>query len=193
LSCAVDYSFQLVDTFWVARLCRFGRVAARYRLDVDQLVVAADIEFDLGSDGQRAIAPSQDDALSRISALARVAPSALSALARNACRPSCPGDLWFCCRCVFVNPIEVESPYWRFGWIFEGPGECPIHRAARERLPAAALAKARNMDKVILYISQHRATLFEWETHRPSARPRRRHSRRLADFVHTASAFRDHG
>jgi len=44
----------------------------RYRLDVDQLVVAADIEFDLGPNCQKwlAIAPTQNDAQSRLSALA---------------------------------------------------------------------------------------------------------------------------
>lgn len=155
----------------------FGRVAARYRLDVDQLVVAADIELELGSNCQRwlTMAPAQNDALTRISALARVTPSALSALAGNACPPSCDAGLWFCCRCVFVNPVEIESPYWRFAWIFEGPGDCPIHRVAREWLPPAALSKARNMDKLLSYISEHRTTLFEWEAPRPLAQRHRRH------------------
>jgi len=158
----------------------FGRVAARYRLDVDQLAVAADIQLDLGPNCERwlTIAPTEIDVLSRICSLARVTPDALSALAGNACPSSCPIDLWFCCRCVFINPIEIESPYWRFTWIAEGPGACPIHRAARERLPAAALTKARNMDKLLSYISEHRATLFEWEAPRHVARQHRRHGRR---------------
>jgi hypothetical protein len=102
----------------------------------------------------------------------------LSALADNACPPSCHADLWFCCRCVFVNPIEIESPYWRFARISEGPGVCPIHRVARERLPPAALAKARNMDKLLSYISEHRTTLLESEAPTLVARRHRRHSRR---------------
>jgi hypothetical protein len=60
----------------------------------------------------------------------------------------------------------------------EGPGACPIHRAARERLAPAALAKARNVDKLLSYISEHRATLFEWEASRQVARQHRRHGRR---------------
>lgn len=37
-------------------------------------------------------------------------------------------------------------------------------------LGAFALAKARNMDKLLSYISEHRTTLFEWDAHRPFAR-----------------------
>jgi len=79
---------------------------------------------------------------------------------------------------VFVNPVEIESPYWRFAWIFDDPGECPIDRVAREWLPPATLAKARNMDTLLSYISEHRTTLFEWEAPRLVARQHRRDRRR---------------
>lgn len=155
----------------------FGRVAACYRLDVDELALAADIKLELDPNlpGWLTTAPAQGNALLRIAALARMSPQTLLGLASDTRLSAAHTSLWFCCRCLFVNPIEVESPYWRSAWLLDGPGECAIHRVAREQLSTTALNDARNMESLLSHISLHRTTLFEWESCSPFDRlPQRR-------------------
>jgi len=101
--------------------------------------------------------------LQRLAALARVDPITLANLASGAPVAAAGPTIWFCCRCFFLNPLEVESPYWHAAWLAIEPSRCPVHNVAPEWLPTSVLAKARNIARLLDYVGSHRTTLFSWE------------------------------
>ena len=64
----------------------FGRVAARYRMDVDHLAESAGVELEIGRDccGWLTMPPPRGRTLQRLAALARVDPITLANLASGA-------------------------------------------------------------------------------------------------------------
>ena len=88
-----------------------GRLAARYRIGVSQL----DADYDLGLDLSGPLAwlsPATMSwgSLERLRWLARFPVAAMSGLAVEPAAVKGKGT-WYCRRCVFLNPLEVESPY----------------------------------------------------------------------------------
>jgi len=70
----------------------------------------------------------------------------------------CPG-------CLFVNPLDVTSPYWKRAWLDPNPAPCTHHREAPHELSTVALRKARNFDEILSLVSEH-------ERHRRTAQRR---------------------
>lgn len=163
----------------------FGRAAARYRMGVDQLAEATGTKLQLGQDciGWLTMPAPHGRLLLHLATQARINPDLLEGLAAGDSAPAPNAALWYCHKCFFLNPVEVESPYWRAAWLSQVPGSCSIHRVAYDRLPVAALSKARNMAKLLTYIGRHRATFLGGEDHPPAELPPNAN----------ASAFRDHG
>ena len=96
-----------------------GRVAARYRVSVEQLCEEGAIELDASGDlGWLQPAPLPSNQLPRLARLARLDPNRLSGIEEP---PSWRRDriLAFHCKtCVFLNPADVTAPRWRGrGWI----------------------------------------------------------------------------
>ena len=116
----------------------FGRVAARYRMDVDHLAESTGVELEIGRDcfGWLTMPSPRGRTLQRLAALARVEPITLANLASGGPVAAAGPTIWFCCRCFFLNPLEVESPYWHAAWLAMEPAYCPVHNVA----PRAAAA-----------------------------------------------------
>jgi hypothetical protein len=69
-------------------------------------------------------------------------------------------------------PMRIRQSHWKA--LAHAQSIAP--RANGWRPPRSP--RPRNMDKLLSYISEHRATLFEWEASRQVARQHRRHGRR---------------
>lgn len=93
----------------------FGRAAARYHMGVDQLAEATATELELGPNciGWLTMPAPQSQTLRRLAIQARINPDILAGLPVGDSAPTSDAVLWYCRRCLFVNPIEVESHYWR--------------------------------------------------------------------------------
>jgi hypothetical protein len=132
-----------------------GRLAARYRIGVCQL----DAEYGLGLDLTGPLswlspAPMSTDTLERLCWLTRVPAGVISALAaEQVARTS------YCCRCVFLNPIEVESPYWKRAWLLPNASVCAVHNQRLTVLPAEQVRRSANMQKLIEAVSRHERRL----------------------------------
>ena len=51
----------------------------------------------------------------------------------------------YCNRCVFLNPLEVESPYWKKTWLAPGASVCVVHNLPLVTLRASLARDTRNM------------------------------------------------
>ena len=95
-----------------------GRVAARYRMGVAQLVKDYDLQIPLQATGAGwlLLPPLNTDVLQRLAGLARMKIDLLQEIQTP--------DSWLCdcksvfyCRaCLFVNPEDVFSPMWKRQW-----------------------------------------------------------------------------
>ena len=140
----------------------FGRVASRYRVGIDELAEDAGVvlEVDPTCRGWLTMPPPVGESLQRLAWLARLSPSALSSLVCE--RPS---SRWlsFCHLCLFLNPIDVEEPYWRARWIVQTDRWCATHRVQLAYVLCSRTATSRNLTKLLNHMSRHRVTRFRWE------------------------------
>ena len=132
-----------------------GRLAARYRIGVAQL----DADYELGLDLTGPLswlspAPMSSPTLERLGWLTRIAPGAISALAVETASVKARGT-WYCCRCVFINPMEVESPYWKRGWLLANVSYCVVHKERLVVLPAGKVRVCANMLELIRAVGKH--------------------------------------
>ncbi len=130
-----------------------GRLAARYRVVVAQL----DAEYGLGLVLSGPLAwllpsPLSSISLSKLSELTRMPGDAISALSVDAAErlPGAP----YCSRCVFLNPLEVESPYWKKTWLVPGASICDVHGLPLVVLQASLARRSGNMRHLINGVGQ---------------------------------------
>ena len=121
-----------------------GRLAARYRVGVAQLNAG----YGLGLEVSGPLAwllpsPLSPVSLSKLSCLTRMSGVAISALSVGAA-PRLLGAP-YCKRCVFLNPLEVESPYWKKSWLMPGASVCDVHGLPLVTLSASLARDTRNM------------------------------------------------
>jgi hypothetical protein len=64
----------------------------------------------------------QQPALGRLCHLCALPQSTIEVM--RATTTSGPG-LWYCFDCLFMNPVEVESPYWHADWLKPDCVPCP--------------------------------------------------------------------
>jgi hypothetical protein len=126
-----------------------GRLASRYRITVRQL----DSSFGLGLDLTGPLTWLLPGSLSeltrsRLCSMTRVQIAQISSLALKATDET-PSTASYCCKCVFLNPLEVESPYWKRDWLSPSATECAIHRLRLSALPAWRVRLCQNMAKLI--------------------------------------------
>ncbi len=60
----------------------------------------------------------------------------------------------YCPRCVFLNPGEVESPYWHEGWLMSGAMVCQIHRLPLAALKGGFVRRTHNLPHLLKHIGR---------------------------------------
>lgn len=133
-----------------------GRVAARYRMGVAQLVEDYDLQIPLQASGAGwlLLPPLSTDVLQRLAGLARMKIDLLQEIQTP--------DSWLCecrsvlyCRtCLFVNPEDVFSPMWKRQWFDLQYQHCTVHHKPLESLPANKVRQCSNFDYVLKMISR---------------------------------------
>jgi hypothetical protein len=131
----------------------FGRVAARYRITVGELATAGGLHLDLGRDDRDWLIsqPPQQPALARLCHLCALPQGAIEAM--RATTPAGP-RLWYCFNCLFMNPVEVESPYWRTDWLKPDCVPCRRHPDHWEYILPSDVGKRLNMRRLLRFISR---------------------------------------
>ena len=80
---------------------------------------------------------------SKLSSLTRMPAGAISSL--SAGPTAKPRGAPYCSRCVFLNPLEVESPYWKKKWLVPGASDCDVHGLPLVTLTASLARDTPNM------------------------------------------------
>jgi hypothetical protein len=133
-----------------------GRVAARYRIGIDDLIATSGVDVDIGEQASSWLAavPRSDGTIDRLCSISRLSqPDIMRMLTGQRLRtdifPSCH-------RCLMLNPWEVESPYWPLGWMAGGAGRCHHPESEVENITPGMLSRARNMTRLIREIERKR-------------------------------------
>ncbi len=138
-----------------------GRLAARYRMSVVQL----DTDYQLGLSVTGPLSWLLPGRLSershtRLSSMARLPAADIASLAVEATDVSARGAP-YCRGCVFLSPVEVESPYWKRGWLSLDVFACAIHALPLTTLPASRVRNSGNMLKLIQTAGKYERELRE--------------------------------
>ncbi len=132
-----------------------GRLASRYRIGVLQL----DAQYRLQLGLSRPLAwlapgPMSEDTLERLCWLTHCPALVISALAVEGAAIKVR-SVSYCWRCVFLNPLEVESPYWKREWRLPGASLCAIHGEYLAALPAGKVRASANMRELIRAVGKY--------------------------------------
>lgn len=133
-----------------------GRVAARYRIGVDELVSAAAVDVDIGEHASTWLAavPKGEGAIYRLCSISRLPKHELMRMLTGKMLPTA---VFPCCyRCLMLNPWEVESPYWPLRWMTAGGGWCDHPACEVENVTPGMLSKARNMSRLLKALERKR-------------------------------------
>ena len=132
-----------------------GRLAARYRMGVAQL--DADYGLGLGLTGRLSWLlpePMSENTCARLGWITRTHGDTISSLAIAATHVPRRGAA-YCSKCVFLNPEEIESPYWKREWLAPEALVCSIHRVELTTLPARKVRRSANMMKLIREVGKY--------------------------------------
>ncbi len=133
-----------------------GRVAARYRMGVDELANLNGLELDFDRPGNAWLLVGRigQATIKRLTALARVDAAALDAMQEWRPVSTQQPHLAYCQSCLFLNPLDVTSPIWRREWLDSKTTACDIHDGPLKQLPITSLRQCDNFDHLLRVISR---------------------------------------
>lgn len=133
-----------------------GRVAARYRIGVDELIKAAGIEVDIGERANAWLAamPIGEGSIRRLCSLSRLSQGDLVRTLPN--RPLRTSVFPCCFPCLMLNPWEVEAPYWPLRWLTGEGARCGHPTSEIENVTPGMLSQGRNMSRLMREIERKR-------------------------------------
>lgn len=131
-----------------------GRLAGRYRMSA--VLLNTNLGLGLQFDGPlRWLLPSAAGAesIARLSRLARLDEAHIPAPAPYDSDNPAQRAL-YCRRCVFLNPAEVESPYWHQVWLVPGAAVCEIHRLPLATLKGRLVRRSHNLTHLLKHVGR---------------------------------------
>lgn len=138
----------------------FGRIAARYRIRVDELASAAGVSLD--HEGLWLVSrPPQGQALQRLAMLCRLPARVIDAMAPQTLVVS--RRFWYCYPCLDLNQQDVLSPYWRAAWLAQGADICSTHPGDVWWIEAEMIKRCAHMRDLVRYIRRKKEGLVVQE------------------------------
>ena len=147
-----------------------GRVAARYRMSVDELAEQYGLELDFDRSGNAWLLVTQigGATIEKLAALAHVDAAVLDEMQLPQATWVQPRQLFYCQVCIFLNPLDVTSPCWKLEWLDPSATGCAIHALPLRRLSISSLRSCGNFDKLLRLISsreRERRARSSWANH----------------------------
>jgi TniQ len=133
-----------------------GRVAARYRMSVDELAQQYGLELDFNRTGNAWLLVGRigGATIERLARLARVDPAILKAMQGLPAGHVQLPQLVYCPSCLFLNPLDVTSPCWKQEWLAPSAAGCAMHVQPLTRLSITSLRSCDNFDQLLRVISR---------------------------------------
>lgn len=140
-----------------------GRVAARYRMSVDELaqLYGLELAFDRLSNAWLLVRGIGGVTIEKLARLARVDAAVFDAMQGSPDGSMQQPQLAYCRACLFLNPLDVTSPCWKQEWLAPSARCCAIHAQPLTRLSITSLRTCGNFDMLLRVISRrerHRRT-----------------------------------
>ena len=135
-----------------------GRIAACYRMSVNQLIVQHSIEIDLeASNVSWLLLPRQpSQVLDHIAVLARIDVESLERLQIPLDWAARHDRIPYCDRCLVLNPLDVTAPYWLRRWLDPATRQCREHDEPMHYAPITMLRKCRNFSELLSRVGYRR-------------------------------------
>jgi recombinational DNA repair ATPase RecF len=133
-------------------------MASCYRMSVPEF----DRQMGLGLGGLTGgvgwlLLPAQSvQTLENLADLARLEPAALRAIEIPEAWARRRKQYLYCPRCVFLNPEDVGSPYWKRRWLDTAVAPCEVHAATPLRaLPCARVQRCLNLAQLLSQVARY--------------------------------------
>ena len=139
----------------------FGRLAAKYGINVLELAQSAGVGVDVGENASTwlgAAVPGAS-AVRRLAHLCRMPAAQLGRL-RELSQGSAK-RFYYCYRCLYLNAADVTAPYWKAQWLGESERPCLLHPDSNSWVTPGHLRSHPNMRRLLRFISRQRYRL-EW-------------------------------
>ncbi len=133
-----------------------GRLAARYRMRVDEFLVRAGVDFDLEVTNVGWLLASRlsDDAIERLARRTRYPPERIHALQTPENWLENRKHMRYCAKCLFVNPADVSAPRWKREWLDPEARDCSEHGSPLASIAVGRIRRCDHFAKVLETISK---------------------------------------
>ena len=134
-----------------------GRVAARYRVSVDQLWADSGLDRRPITHGTAWLLWSDVglDNLCRLATLARVDVGRLAAIEPPSAWVRDPDRLPYCFACLMLNPMDVSAPRWKHEWLAPGTEWCRLHMQPLQSISALPVRRAQHFGQLLAAVRRH--------------------------------------
>jgi hypothetical protein len=133
-----------------------GRIAARYRMGVGELLEEYGLELntDEARAGWLALPAVREATLAQLARLARLEVGRLREIQTPRWVPVTRRVQLYCAHCLFVNPVDVSAPRWKRAWLDPKVTTCEIHGTPLVSIASSALRRCRNFDQVLKLVGR---------------------------------------
>lgn len=134
-----------------------GRIAARYRMTVDEFAVQTGIELDgyNGGAGWLLLPPQPAGSLQLLADIACLDVAALKAIEIPENWTYARRSYLYCPRCVFLNPVDVFAPYWKRAWLDPAAAHCAVHDMPLQALARGSVRSCGNLTQLLDRVSRY--------------------------------------
>ena len=137
-----------------------GRLAARYRMTVPEFAARheLDLQFEDGA-GWLTMPALRSQSIDVLGALTRISRERIMAIHVPLPLTSKRTHFCYCARCVFLNPLDVTEPIWRWEWLDPNLSACPQHSEEFATVPSSRVLACGNLAQLLQLVSRHERDL----------------------------------
>jgi hypothetical protein len=136
-----------------------GRLASRYRLPLNRFAEHYGLELPLTATraGWLLLPPLPERTLKQIARVVRTSIALLDAIQTPAAWITRRQCLPVCGACLFVNPVDATSPYWKRAWLAPDALPCEIHDEEAHWVDVEHLRPCRNFAQALKVVGYYEA------------------------------------
>ena len=134
-----------------------GRVASCYRMSVREFAQQMELDLKglLGGAGWLLLPAQSVRTVGHLGDLARLQPAVLRDLDIPDAWAHRRKNYLYCSRCVFLNPEDVASPYWKRQWLDPTAVLCEVHGSPLRALPSGRASRCLNLVQLLAQVAEY--------------------------------------
>lgn len=137
-----------------------GRLASRYRMTVSEFAERHSLDLKIEDGGGWLTMPALGEpSASVLAAITRISREQIMAIHAPPQSSHKRSHFCYCARCVFLNPVDVAAPIWRWEWLDETLSTCPLHKDEFTTLPCCRVRACGNLMQLLQLVSRNERDL----------------------------------